>query len=114
MKRRPAYARHLEAVLASGHEPVHGIAIWLDSAPPSRPLFAALACFCDTDPTAIDWSLCTDRDVVIPQADQCDPNRLELLLIAIQCVRPRRLQAWSADGSIVRYIVTTTGSNKGC
>lgn len=114
MKRRPAYARELAATLAAGLEPLHGIAVYLDRTPPQRPLLARLACFADTDPAALDWSLCRGRDVVVPFADQADPDRLGRLLDALKAARPRRLQAWSASGDDIRFIVTADGRAATC
>lgn len=114
MNRRPAYARQLAAVLAAGREPLHGIAVYLDARPPDVPLFAALACFADTDPAALDWSQCRGRDVVVPCADQADPDRLDRLLDALQASRPRRLQAWSTYGDNIRFVVLAGGRAAAC
>jgi hypothetical protein len=109
MTRRPAYARKLAATLAAGQEPFHGIAVFLDQRPPEKPLCAPLACFSDTEPDQLDWSLCRGRDVIVPHADRCNPDRLERLLDAIKDTGPRRLQAWHSTGEWVRYVVTDDG-----
>lgn len=101
----PAYSRELAALYRQGLEPLHGIAVYLDRTPPQRPLLARLACFADTDPAALDWSLCRGRDAVVPCADQCDPDRLDRLLDALTAAKPRRLQTWSTDGADVRFLI---------
>lgn len=112
--RQPAYAKALQDAIRRGQEPVHGIAVWLDQAPPERPLFAPLACFSDTDPAAVDWSLCRGRDCVVPMADRCAAERLRALVLALQAAQPRRLQLWHSRGAAVRFVVTAEAEASEC
>lgn len=93
----PAYGRQLCAHLNAGRVPQHGIAVFLDQRPPQSPLCAPLACFSDTDPDRLDWSLCSGRDVHVANAGVCDPGRLARLIEALKAVRPSRLQVHRAD-----------------
>lgn len=100
----PSYARALRAALAAGLEPQHGIAVYLDQRPPKSPLCAPLACFQDTEPEDVDWSLCAGRDVHVANAGICDPGRLARLVEAIKAVKPRRLQVHRA-GRTIEFVV---------
>lgn len=90
-RRLPAYGRALLDALKSGREPLHGIAAWIDVRPPERGLCAPLAVFADTDPAALDWSLCAGRSVIVPHADRVEPERLTATVCAIRAARPLRL-----------------------
>ncbi len=95
--RLPAYGKALRTALTAGMEPFHGIAVYLDQRPPKSPLCAPLACFQDTDPDQLDWSLCSGRDVHVANASVCEPGRLARLIDALSATRPRRLQIHRAD-----------------
>lgn len=103
--RQPAYSKGLRELLHAGREPQHGIAVYLDQRPPSNPLCAPLACFSGDDPSAIDWSLCTGRDVHIPNAGICSRDRLVQLVRAIRAAQPRRLQVHRAGRPTVFVVV---------
>lgn len=108
--RQPAYSRQLREANKAGLEPAHGLAIWLDRQAPEQSVFAALACFRDDDPAGIDWSLCKGRDVVIPLADECNPDRLDALIEAATKAGPRRLQLWFSDGRIPVFLILGEGA----
>lgn len=101
----PAYSRALRQLIQAGREPFHGVAVWLDQSPPKNPLLAALACFPDTDPEELDWSLCRGRDVIVANSDRCDRARLRRLVHAIARTGPRRLQVWQSDGSNPQFLI---------
>ncbi len=103
--RMPAYAKALLAVLQQGMEPQHGIGLYVDRKPPDRPLLAPLAIFRDDDPEGIDWEIVRGRDVIIPRADQVERGRLKRIVAAVAKCKPRRLQAWSADGRKVWFVI---------
>lgn len=90
-RRQPAYGARLADRLRDGFEPPHGVAVWIDTAPSLRGICAPLAVFADTDPAAMDWSLCHRRDVFIVRADTAAPDRLRAVVAAITEAKPRRL-----------------------
>jgi hypothetical protein len=90
-KRLPAYGQALRAALTEGKEPLHGIAVWVDKAPPERSMFVPLAVFSDTRAEEVDWSMCRGRDVFIPHADSVPESRLKAVCHAIRDAGPRRL-----------------------
>jgi hypothetical protein len=90
-KRLPAYGQALRAALAGGMEPLHGIGVWIDRAPPKRSLCAPLAVFGDARIDEVDWSMCRGRDVFIPHADSVPEPRLKAVCHAIRAEGPRRL-----------------------
>lgn len=102
--RAPAYSKALREALKDGLEPLHGIAVYLDQRPPEKPLCAPLACFHDTEPDQLDWSLCASRDVHVANAGICDPARLMRLVGAIKAVKPRRLQVHRA-GHLTEFVI---------
>lgn len=95
--KQPAYSKALRTALKAGQEPFHGIAVYLDQCPPKSPLCAPLACFYDTEPDELDWTLCTGRDVHVANAGICSPGRLARLIDALKAVQPKRLQIHRAD-----------------
>lgn len=90
-RRLPAYGARLADRLRDGFEPPHGVAVWIDTAPSLRGICAPLAVFADTDPAALDWSLCHRRDVFVAHADAVAPDRLQAVVAAITDAQPRRL-----------------------
>lgn len=103
--RQPAYSRALRDALQAGRVPKHGIAVFLDDRPPARSAFVCIACFDDSDPLALDWSICRNLDVIVPNSDRADHERLQRLIQALEKARPRRLQLWKSDGSIPEFRV---------
>ena len=91
MSRLPAYGRALSEALQARKTPAHGIAIWIDIKPPVTGICAPLAVFPDTDPAALDWSLCKNQSVIVPHADRVERDRLLATVKAIRAARPRRL-----------------------
>lgn len=104
-RRQPAYARVLRDALQAGRVPRHGVAVFLDDRLPARSAFVCIACFSDSDPLALDWSVCRNLDVIIPNSDRADHDRLQRLIQALEKVRPRRLQLWKSDGSVPEFLV---------
>ena len=104
--RRPAYARALHDALRRGQEPAHGIAVWIDTRPPERGTCAPLAVFADTDPAALDWSLCRGRSVIVPHADEVAHERLIAVCRAIKAVRPARLLLLKDDAPGFEFVVS--------
>jgi hypothetical protein len=104
----PAYARPLLAALRAGKEPLHGIAVWIDRNPPARGICAPLAVFPDADPRELDWSVCKNRDVLIPRADAVDPARLIATCQAIRAAVPARLLLLKSDGGY-EFVVSGGG-----
>lgn len=90
-RRLPAYGAQLAERLREGFEPAHGVAVWIDARPSLRGVCAPLAVFADTDPAALDWSVCHRRDVFIAKADEAAPERLQATVAAITAAGPRRL-----------------------
>lgn len=90
-RRLPAYGARLADRLRDGFEPPHGVAVWIDASPSLRGICAPLAVFADTDPAALDWSLCHRRDVFIVRADAAAADRLRAVVAAITTAQPRRL-----------------------
>lgn len=90
-RRLPAYGAQLAERVREGFEPAHGIAVWIDARPSLRGICAPLAVFYDTDPAALDWSLCHRRDVFIAKADDAAPDRLQATVAAITAAGPRRM-----------------------
>ncbi|MCL1861498.1 MAG: hypothetical protein FWG52_08225 [Proteobacteria bacterium] len=90
-KRLPAYGQALRKALDDGREPLHGIGVWIDRAPPEHSILVPLAVFRDTEPECLDWSLCCGRDVLIPHADSVAEPRLKAVCHAIRDAGPRRL-----------------------
>lgn len=92
MTRLPAYGKALQEALQAHKTPAHGLAVWIDSKPPVTGICAPLAVFSsDTDPAALDWSLCKNQNVIIPHADRVDRDRLLATVRAIRAARPARL-----------------------
>lgn len=67
-----------------------------------------LACFADTDPAIVDWSLCRGRDVHIAGTD-LDPVRLKRLIEALEAAKPRRLQVHRI-GELTEFVILGGGS----
>lgn len=105
-RRMPAYGRRLQAAIAAGHEPFHGISIWAgDRTPPRRGICAPLAVFPGTDPRTVDWSLCGGRDVFVPHADEMERGRLHALISEIVQAAPRRLILLRRDPPYAEFVV---------
>lgn len=108
-KRLPAYGRELMTRLASGIEPMHGVAIWIDPTHrvPMTGVCANLAVFRGDDPAMLDWSLCRGRDVWIPGADLIERDRLHAVVRAIVAAAPRRLILLTDEHPGHEFVVST-------
>ncbi len=102
--RRPAYARQLDASLSDGQEP-RDILIFIDQAPPEKPVRPVLAVFSDADPTALDWSQVTGRDVLVVDADKPRRDRLRSTVQAIVAAGPRRLVLLIQRPPFAEYVI---------
>lgn len=105
----PAYGRHLEHAIATGKRPRHGVAVWIDRMP-VRGICAPLAVFSDTDPGALDWSLCRGMDVIVPHADEVQRERLIAVCRAIKAAAPRRLLLLKQDPPGHEFVVSAEGA----
>lgn len=100
----PAYGRDLQHAIATGKRPRHGAAVWIDR-PIVRGICAPLAVFADTDPGALDWTLCRGLDVTVPSADEVQRERLIATVRAIKAARPRRLMLLKSDPPGHEFVV---------
>lgn len=103
-RRLPAYARKLRELIASGKNPRHGIAVFVDRAP-VHGICKPLAVFPDADPAALDWSICAGLDVTVPFADEVDRDRLQSTVRAIKAAKPRRLMLLKAAPPGFEFVV---------
>lgn len=108
MTRRPAYARQLDATLAEGQEP-RDILIFIDQAPPQRPVRPVLSVFRDADPGALDWSQVAGRDVLVANADRPRRDRLRSTVQAIAAAGPRRLVLLMQRPPYAEHVVIAGG-----
>ncbi len=103
--RCPAYARALQALIASGR-PANTVLVFIDQPPNLRAPWPALAVFSDADPASLDWSVVRNRGVIVARADRVARPRLAATLAAIAKAAPAHLMALGAsrddDGPVAR------------
>ena len=109
-KRLPAYGRALVRDINAGHEPLHGIAVWIDRAPAvKRTCLAQVAVFLGVDPEEIDWSMCRGRDIWVPQSDEVQVHRLFSLVRCLIAANPRRLILMIQTPPYLIWIIDSNG-----
>lgn len=109
MKRLPAYGRAMLDALNAGRAPTHGVAVWIDRPAPPASVCAPLAVFSDTDPGALDWSMCRGQSVIVPHADEVERGRLLATVRAIRAARPLRLLLLKEDAPGFEFVVSAGG-----